>query len=31
MKIIAQFKGIIDFLSVTKRDISDNQVSKLNR
>lgn len=31
MKIIPQFKGIIDFLSVTKRDISDNQVSKLNR
>jgi hypothetical protein len=31
MKIIPQFKGIIDFLSVTKRDISDNQVSNLNR
>ena len=29
--MIAQFKGIVDFLSVTKRDISDNQVSKLNR
>lgn len=31
MKIIPQFKAIVDFLSVTKRDISDNQVSKLNR
>lgn len=31
MKIVPQFKGIIDFLSVTKRDISDSQVSKINR
>lgn len=31
MKIIPQFKGILDFLTVTKRDISDNQVSNLNR
>jgi len=31
MKIIPQFKVMIDFLSVTKRDVSDNQVSRLNR
>lgn len=31
MRMIPQFKGIVNFLSVTKRDISDNQVSKLNR
>ena len=31
MKIIPQFKGIIDFLSVTKRTISDSQVSQINR
>lgn len=31
MKILAQFESIMDFLSVTKRDISDNQVSSLNR
>lgn len=31
MKILAQFESIMDFLSVTKRDISDNQVSNLNR
>lgn len=31
MKIIPQFDAILNFLSVTKRDISDNQVSSLNR
>lgn len=31
MKIIPQFEAILNFLSVTKRDISDSQVSNLNR